>query len=165
MKNYRRDFCMSKTKSVLAASFFTAAVAGSAHAQNSPAIPAGVQKLHQDDITATLARDADALSALWDDDAVLLQPGAPPIAGKPAIRDFMKQAFLNSPSVKVVKYAPDIRDIQIVGNVAYEWGYFDAAQRSSADPAPQTLHAKFLRVMKRQPDGSWKFTRIMWVPD
>jgi ketosteroid isomerase-like protein len=121
--------------------------------------------LHKDDITATIARDADALTALLDDDAVLLQPGTPPIIGKAAFHDFMKQALAKSPSVKVVKYVPDIRDIQVTGNVAYEWGYFDAAQKSSDQQAPENLRAKLLRVMKRQPDGSWKFTRVMWLPD
>jgi ketosteroid isomerase-like protein len=64
-----------------------------AHEQNSTAIPAGIKRLHKDDITATVARDADALTALWDDDAVLLQPGTPPIIGKAAFHDFMKHAF------------------------------------------------------------------------
>jgi uncharacterized protein (TIGR02246 family) len=121
--------------------------------------------LHKDDITAAIARDADALTALWDDDAVLLQPGTPPIVGKAAFHDFMKQALANSPSTKVLKYVPDIRDIQVAGNVAYEWGYFDATQRSSEQQAAESLRAKLLRVMKRQPDGSWKFTRVMWLAD
>jgi uncharacterized protein (TIGR02246 family) len=151
--------------SILATSIFTAAFAWSAHGQNSAAIPAGIESLHKDDITATVARDADALTALWDDDAVLLQPGTPPIIGKAAFHDFMKQALAKSPSVKVVKYLPDIRDIQVAGNVAYEWGYFDAVQKSSHPQAPESLRAKLLRVMKRQPDGSWKFTRVMWLPD
>jgi ketosteroid isomerase-like protein len=151
--------------SILATSIFTAAFAWSAHGQNSAAIPAGIESLHKDDITATVARDADALTALWDDDAILLQPGSPPIIGKAAFHDFMKQALAKSPSVKVVKYLPDIRDIQVAGNVAYEWGYFDAAQKSSDQQAPESLRAKLLRVMKRQPDGSWKFTRVMWLPD
>jgi hypothetical protein len=77
----------------------------------------------------------------------------------------MKHAFAKSPSVKVVKYVPDIRDIQVAGNLAYEWGYFEAAQKSSDQQAPESLRAKLLRVMKRQPDGSWKFTRVMWLPD
>jgi uncharacterized protein (TIGR02246 family) len=128
-------------------------------------VPAGIESLHKDDITATVARDADALTALWDDDAILLQPGSPPIIGKAAFHDFMKQALAKSPSVKVVKYLPDIRDIQVARNVAYEWGYFDAAQKSSDQQAPESLRAKLLRVMKRQPDGSWKFTRVMWLPD
>ena len=70
-----------------------------------------------------------------------------------------------SPTVKVLKYAPDIRDVQVAGNVAFEWGYFDVVQRSSDQQAPESLHAKLLRVMKQERDGSWKFTRVMWLPD
>jgi ketosteroid isomerase-like protein len=150
---------------ILAASFFAAAFAWSAHGQDSAAVPPGIEKLHKDDITATIARDADALTALLDDDAVLLQPGAPAIVGKAAFHDFMKTAIAKSPSVQVVKYVPDIRDIQVAGNVAYEWGYFDAVQKSSDQQAAQSVRAKFIRVMKRQPDGSWKFTRVVWLPD
>lgn len=156
---------MTKTISVLAASLLNAAFAWSTHEQNSTPIPAAIERLHKDDIAATVARDADALTALWDDDAVLLQPGTPPIIGKAAFHDFMKQAVAKSPSVKIVKYVPDLRDIQVAGDVAYEWGYFEAAQKSSDQQAPQSLRAKLLRVMKRQPEGSWKFTRVMWLPD
>ena len=137
---------MTKMIYILAASLFTAAFAWSAHGQNSTAIPAGIERLHKDDITATVARDADALTALWDDDAVLLQPGTPPIIGKAAFHDFMKQALAKSPSVKLVKYVPDIRDIQVAGNVAYEWGYFEAAQKSSDQQASESLRAKLLRL-------------------
>jgi hypothetical protein len=58
----------------------------------------------------------------------------------------MKHAFAKSPSVKVVKYVPDIRDIQVAGNLAYEWGYFEAAQKSSDQQAPESLRAKLLLV-------------------
>jgi ketosteroid isomerase-like protein len=151
--------------SILAISLFAAAFAWSARGQESEAVPAGIEKLHKDDITATIARDVDALTALWDDDAVLLQPGTPPIVGKAAFQNFAKQALAKSPSVKVVKYAPDIHDIRVAGNVAYEWGYFDTTQKSSEHQAPESLRAKLLRVMRRQPDGSWKFTRVMWLRD
>jgi ketosteroid isomerase-like protein len=77
----------------------------------------------------------------------------------------VKQAFAKSPSAKVLKYVPNIRDIQVAGSLAYEWGYFDATHKLSEQQAPETLHAKLLRVLKRQSDGSWKFTRIMWLPD
>ena len=156
---------MTKIISLLAASFFATAFASSFHGQSSTKIPAGIEKLHKDDITATLARDADALTELWDNDAVLLQPGVPPIVGKGAFHDFMKRGLVQSPSVKVVKYVPDIRDIQIADNLAYEWGYFDAVQKSPEQQSPANLRAKLLRVMKRQPDGSWRFTRVMWLPD
>jgi len=156
---------MTKMISALVAFLFGAAFVSSSHGQNSAALPAGIEKLHKDDITATIARDAEALTALWDDDGVLLQPGIPPIVGKPAFHDFIKQALAKWPSVKIVKYVPDIRDIQVAGEVAYEWGYFEAAQQSSEQQAPESVRAKLLRVVKRQRDGSWKFVRVMWLPD
>ena len=112
---------MTKMVSILATSLFAAAFACPTHGQNSTAIPAAIEKLHQDDIIATIARDADGLAALWDDDAVLLQPGGPPIVGKAAFHDFVKQDFAKSPAAKVLKYMPNIRDIQVAGNLAYEW--------------------------------------------
>ncbi len=156
---------MSNMISILAGTVFVAVFTCSAHGQNSATVPAGIEKLHKADIAATVARDVDALTALWDDDAVLLQPGTPPVSGKKAFHDFMEQALVKSPSVQVVKYVPDIRDVQVAGNVAYEWGYFDARQKSPDQQAPINLRAKLLRIMRRQPDGSWKFTRVMWLPD
>ena len=47
---------MTKMISILATSLFAAAFTWSADGQNSNAIPAGIEKLHKDDITATIAR-------------------------------------------------------------------------------------------------------------
>lgn len=109
--------------SVLATSLFAAAFACPTHGQHSTVIPAAIEKLHQDDIIATIARDADGLTALRDDDAVLVQPGSPPIVGKAAFHDFVKQGFGKSPAAKVLKYMPNIRDIQVAVSLAYEWRY------------------------------------------
>jgi uncharacterized protein (TIGR02246 family) len=126
---------------------------------------AGIEKLHQADVAATLARDVEALTALWDADAVLLQPGQPAVVGKSAFRELIKQSFAESPSGKVLKYVPEIRDVQIAGDVAYEWGYFDSTFRPSDQEQPVSFRAKFVRVLKQQADGSWRFTRIIWTPE
>jgi len=68
---------MIKIIVILAISLLACVLAWSARGNHSVGIPAGIEKLHEDDITATIGRDADALTALWDEDAVLLQPGAP----------------------------------------------------------------------------------------
>jgi hypothetical protein len=73
------------------------------------AIATDIEKLHLADVAATLARDVEALTALWDPDAVLLQPGQPAVAGKLAFREFIKQRFAKSSSNKVLKYVPDIK--------------------------------------------------------
>ena len=54
-------------------------------------------------------------------------------------------------------YKSEIKDIQIAGDWAFEWGYF--SYQDSSDP--KLMRGKVLRVMKRQPGGSWKFARVI----
>lgn len=124
-----------------------------------------INQLHKQDIEATLSSDIGQLVALWSDDGVLINPGGPPIAGKAAIQNFLTQSFAKNPTSKVLKYEPEITDLQISGEVAYEWGYFSATREDSPTGERSSLRARFLRVMKRQPDGSWKFARVMWSPE
>src|SRR5215468_2673457 len=60
---------------------------GGSRLRSSPADDArvGIEKLHQLDLDATLAHDPQALADLFSDDAVLLEPEAAPLVGKPAI--------------------------------------------------------------------------------
>ena len=128
-------------------------------------LPAGIETLHQEDVAATLTRDPDALTALWDDDGVLLQPGQSPVIGKMAFREFLRQSLAKYPSTKVLKYAPDVRDVHVSGDVAYEWGFFDSTIKSPDHEQPTNFRARFVRILRRQPDGSWRFTRVMWAPE
>ncbi len=74
-----------------------------------------------------------------------------------------KQLRKNS-GVKVLAYRPDFRDLQVAGGWAIEWGYFDTSFLEFAEGQAKSFREKFLRMMKRQPDGSWKFSRVMWNP-
>lgn len=128
-------------------------------------IPAGIQKLHQQDVDATVSMDVSKLLDLWADDGVLLGQGAEALVGKSAIQTSLKQNFAANPAMKVLKYEPQITDLKVVGDVAYEWGSFQATHQISTDDKPVSFHARFLRVMGLQPDGSWKFVRVMWNTD
>lgn len=125
-------------------------------------IPAGIRKLCQQDIVATVSMDVGKLTDLWADDGVLLGQGDKPLVGKPAIQASLKQNFAANPTMKVLKYVPEITDVQVVGDVAYEWGFFEATHQVSADSPPASFRARFLRVMKLQSDGTWRFVRVMW---
>lgn len=123
----------------------------------------GIEKLHQQDVAATLAHDPQALADLFTDDAVLLEPSSPPVIGEQAILAENKKGEAEHPHMKVLSYKPDIKDIQIVDGIAYEWDYFDASfSESGKGDDVQTFRGKSLRILKRQPDGSWKFARVMW---
>jgi len=140
-------------------------VSGLAAQTRRPSMPEGIDKLHQHDISATLSSNVEELTALWTDDGVLIGAGAKPIAGKAAIRDFLTATFAKSPTMKVLTYEPEFEDLQVSGDFAYEWGYFNATQQASSTSQPANFRARFLRVLRRQLDGSWKFSRVMWSPD
>ena len=124
---------------------------------------AGIEAAHHRDIAATLTQDPAQLD-LWTDDGVLLGEGDAPIVGKAAIQSQMKQAFATHPKLKVLKYVPDIKDVQIAGDIAYEWGFFDATSQEG-DAQPVSFRARYMRVLRRQSDGSWKFARVLWATD
>ncbi len=83
---------------------------------------AGIEKLHKQDIAATLSRDPVVLTDLWTDDAVRLGPGRPPEVGKKAIRE-SNERWSTRPGVKLLSYVPETKDLTILNGWAVEWGY------------------------------------------
>jgi ketosteroid isomerase-like protein len=58
----------------------------------------------------------------------------------------------------------EIQDLQIAGDWAFEWAYF-SLKENTAEGKVSTGQGKVLRVLHRQPDGSWKFARVMVLQD
>jgi ketosteroid isomerase-like protein len=122
---------------------------------------AEIERLHQQDVQATFSGKADDLSKLWDDQAVRISPGVPAEIGKAAIYAGDKRDEANGFVGHTVCYNPEIKDLQIAGDWAFEWGYFSYRGRGDRKPG----RGKVLRVIKRQPDGSWKFARVIDFPE
>jgi ketosteroid isomerase-like protein len=125
----------------------------------------GIEKLHQQDIAATVSSDVGQLVALWDNDGVLIGPGEKPLVGKAAIKTWLTENFAKAPSMQVLKYEPEVKNLEVAGELAYEWGYFTATQQAMPGDKPMSFRARFLRVLRLQSDGSWKFVRAMWTAD
>jgi ketosteroid isomerase-like protein len=121
---------------------------------------AGIERLHQLDVAATLTGKADDLAKLWDRDAVRLLPDSPAEIGKAAILATDKHEEAAGEGLNAC-YKPDIKDLQVAGDWAFEWGYFSYKESAKSKP----MRGKVLRVIKRQPDGSWKFARVMALVD
>ncbi len=122
---------------------------------------AAIEKLHQEDVRVTLLQDPKGLIDVWDEDGVRLGPGRPAVVGKKAIQADNEKFQAVYPDLKVLKYAPDIREVQIVDGWAIEWGYTEATYKMSAKDNPVSLpRTQGMRVLKRQSDGSWKFALV-----
>jgi ketosteroid isomerase-like protein len=121
---------------------------------------AGIEKLRQQDIAATLSRDPVALTDLWTDDAVRLSPGQPAEVGKQAIRE-SNERWSVRPGFKVLSYVPETRDLTMLDGWAVEWGNFTGSYVESAGGEVKQIRGNRLMVLKRLPDGSWKYFRGM----
>ena len=120
---------------------------------------AAIEKLHQQDIAATLSQDPMALTDLWTDDAIRLVPGEPAAVGKQAIRESNKR--WSTLPVKVLTFVLEIRDLTIWDGWAVEWGYFTASYVESSGGESKPIRGARLWVLKKLPDGSWKYFRGM----
>jgi uncharacterized protein (TIGR02246 family) len=122
---------------------------------------AAIEKLHQQDIAATVARDPVALTDFWTDDAIRLGVGAPPEIGKNAIRASNEGQTANK-AFKVLSYVPEIKDFTFLDAAwAVEWRSYTASYVDA--PGGEAKHAcgTVLAVFKKLPDGSWKVFRSM----
>ena len=83
---------------------------------------AGIEKLHSQDVAATLSQDLAALSKLWTDDIVRLQPGQEAEVGKQAILAAEERHKAAHPGFRVVSYVPEIKNVTITDDAwAFEW--------------------------------------------
>jgi uncharacterized protein (TIGR02246 family) len=102
-------------------------------------------------VTAANRGDADALAALYADDAVLLPPDHEPIQGREAIGEFWRQGTDEGLEVTTLR-------VDVSGDVGYLVGRYrlPATEEEPADSGKSVL------CLKRQGDGTWKVTADIW---
>jgi ketosteroid isomerase-like protein len=107
--------------------------------------------------------DITALSKLTDDDHIMLAPGRPPLAGKAANDAANGRTY---EQFRIDEHWVPIETV-IDGNLAYQRGTFTVGATPKAGGAARTIAGNFLRIYRRQSDGSWRMTRDMFstLPD
>lgn len=115
------------------------------------------------DAQAAQINDVDTLISLWTDDGVLLMPGANPVVGKPSIRRLLETQKQQSAGIKTVSYDEDWTERRTNGNAAWEWGSISVSIELP-DGRRMSQKAFMLRILSRQPDGTWKFARAIGTP-
>jgi ketosteroid isomerase-like protein len=91
--------------------YFARSAAGMLQRRTNAADLAGIEKLNQEDIEATLAQDPKRLIDGWAEDAVAFFPGRPPAVGKQAIW----KVYAQSPRMKVWSYTSTYKNLQVDG--------------------------------------------------
>ena len=122
-----------------------------------------IDALDAQDVTASLQQDHETLLSLWDDEGVALPPGAPPVRGKAALRDWLVAE--GEPDYDVTEYVHEFSERRILGDWAFEWGTFISAAAPHGEGAPIRSTGKLLRILRRQEDGGWKVSHAIWNLD
>ncbi len=120
-----------------------------------------IAELQQREIAAAMGLNIDELMATWADDGVLLPPDHAPVAGRDALRAWYDEQRKRLANYDILGYEENWNEVQISGDLGYQWGTITGrAQPPVHGEVDITLHA--LRVLKRQPDGSWLIERAIW---
>ncbi len=99
------------------------------------------------------SENADALAALYTDEAVLLLEGSPAVIGRSNIRAALAE-FLALGDFQV---SATVEEVEVVGDLGYYWGYARGTMTDSSGNE-SAVDLKYLLVCKRQADGSWKIS-------
>jgi uncharacterized protein (TIGR02246 family) len=106
--------------------------------------------------------NGEAIAALYASDAVLLPPGEPMVKGDAAKKYWVDFANGFSGPTELNTMA-----VEGGGDVATAIGTYKMSltpKKAGAKPLP-TEEGKYLEVLKRQDDGSWKLIYDMWSPN
>jgi uncharacterized protein (TIGR02246 family) len=97
----------------------------------------------------------DAWMALWADDGIQMFPGAPSRVGKRQIYEGMKPAF--DQFILEMKILNE--ELRVSGDIAFARGTYTESLTPKAGGEKEDYDGKYLTVLERQSDGTWKVIR------
>jgi ketosteroid isomerase-like protein len=110
-------------------------------------------------VSAARRRDAQALTALYDEAAMLIPPGRDPIVGHDGILTEYR-AFTASAGSLADETFTSV-DLKVMGSYAVDVSMF-AGHWNVPGKGPRPFKGKNMVVWKQERDGSWKLFRDMW---
>lgn len=102
--------------------------------------------------------NADAIAIHFTDDALLMAPGKPALTGREAVKKYYQSIF--------DEYDPQLEsyyeEVKVSGNLAYGRGFAKVTLTPKSGGPALVSTAKYLNLLKKQTDGSWKTTHDIW---
>lgn len=136
---------------------------GTAQAQSSDGkTRAAVDAFNETFIDACRTMNNAKTADLWAEDSVDLLPGMDPKVGKAEISKWLNGLTEQFKGTKVLQCDVDWQSIQIVGDVAYEWGINTQTVSIPNHAEPFKNKGKITLILRRQSDGAWKLALESW---
>ena len=119
---------------------------------------AAVDAVRRDFNAAFNANDAAAIGRLFDAEGMLLPPGMPAVAGAEKITARYVGHFAKMRSQFELKPG----DIRICEGWAFLDAEFARTDAPKAGGTPASVEGRYLMVLRKQADGSWRIFRDIW---
>ena len=121
-----------------------------------------IASLNEAVVKALQTNDASAMAATAAGDAIFMPDNVEMVRGKVEIEQFYKTVFTESP-LGGASLSP--LDVFGEGRFAYETGTFTRTWTPPGRKEPVTEPGKYIFVLQRQADGTWKYTAAIWNVD
>ena len=134
--------------------------AATAPAPASAADKEAVRAVNDSWFKAYNARDVDAISALYADDAVVSAPGMPSARGAAAIKEAFRKDIAAATKGGIANSAGTSDEVGVSGDLAWEWNTYQATDKSGK----VVERGKYVTVFERR-NGKWVIIRDIWNSD
>ena len=102
--------------------------------------------------------NAAAIALHFTEDALLMAPGKPAASGKAAVQTYYQSIF----DEYSTQLESDYEEVEVSGKLAYGRGFAKVTLIPKKGGASIVSTAKYLNILKKQPDGLWKTTHDIW---
>jgi uncharacterized protein (TIGR02246 family) len=116
----------------------------------------------QEVVDAYLEGNWERYAAGFTEDAVRMPPNGPLHQGREAIREW---AAANWGPLTATEFTMTVESVDGLGNLAYAWGPYSATVAIPDVPEPVKDVGKFLVILRKQADGSWLVSVLMFNSD
>ena len=124
-----------------------------------------IKQLAEDWRVGWLTGGPETLLALLSDEPVLIMSSEDPIIGKEAIRTLYQYVFENYTFASDENYTrtTDVEEmeVEVDGDLGYIWSRYTNTETPKAGGETLEDHGQSVSIVRRQHDGSWKFSRLI----
>ena len=107
---------------------------------------------------AFIQGNAAGIAEHFTEDAVLMAPDAPAQKGRPAVQAYYQAIF----DQYTTQLTSGYEQVKIEGNLAYGRGFAQLILTPKKGGPIIRSTAKYLNILERQSDGSWKTSHDIW---
>jgi uncharacterized protein (TIGR02246 family) len=102
--------------------------------------------------------DAATIAGYFANDGLLMAPGKPAERGRAAVQSYYQSIF----EQYATKLESHYEEVDISGNLAYGRGFAKVTLYPKKGGDSLVSTAKYVNILKKQPDGLWKTTHDIW---